>query len=66
MKTNKPTKKTRSIYWMLVRSQENGRSLLETTVYALIALCAVAAILQFAEQPDPLPLTSLPSAVSTG
>lgn len=54
------------MFWMLVRSEEKARSLLETMLYALIALCAVAAILQFAEQPDPLPLTSLPSAVSPG
>jgi len=52
------------MYWMLVRSEEKARSLLETTAYALIALCAVVAILQFSEQPDPLPLTSLPGSIS--
>jgi hypothetical protein len=62
MKTNKQTKERRSMYWMLVRSQENARPFFEVVIYTLIALSAVAAILQFAQQPDPLPFIVLPGA----
>jgi hypothetical protein len=51
------------MYWMLVRSEEKARPFFEATIYAALALCAVAAILQFVQQPDPLPLTSLPGSV---
>jgi hypothetical protein len=36
---------------LLVRSEENERSVLETVIYALFILSAVAAIFQFAQQP---------------
>lgn len=52
MKTNEPIKKVgESIYSLLVHSEEKKRALFETIVYGLVILSAVAAILQFAEQP---------------
>ena len=39
-------------YTLLVRSEERGRSLAETLIYALLGLCAVISIWQFAKQ-DP-------------
>ena len=64
MKTNKrKMPKEESAYAMLVRSEEKNRGYVETTLYALIVLAAVAAIMQFNLQPDPLPLTTLPSII---
>jgi hypothetical protein len=61
MKTDKPLSKTEeSTYALLVRSGVSMRAIFETIMYCLIALSAVAAILQFADQPDPLPLAGLP------
>ena len=40
-----------STYAMLVRSEEKKRALLEMIVYSLVILSALAAILQFADQP---------------
>jgi hypothetical protein len=52
VKTNKPNKNLgRSTYLLLVRSEEKKRALFETIVYGLILLSALAAILQFADQP---------------
>jgi hypothetical protein len=52
MKTNEPIKKVgESTYSLLVHSEEKKRALFETIVYGLVILSAVAAILQFAEQP---------------
>ena len=60
MKTKKkiPVKATQpnnnveeSTYGMLVRSEDKKRALLETIVYGLVILSALAAILQFADQP---------------
>ena len=63
MKTNKPSNEIEeSAYSLLVRSEDKKRAYFETIVYALILLSAVAAILQFAQQSDPLPLTALPGA----
>jgi hypothetical protein len=53
-----------STYSLLVRSQERNRAVFEAIVYGLIILSAVAAILQFTDQPDPLPLTALPGSGS--
>ena len=44
-------------YALLVHSEEKGRSIMETAVYALLGLSAVLSILQFAEQPNRLPAT---------
>ena len=38
-------------YALLVRSEDKKRALLETIVYGLIILSALAAILQFTDQP---------------
>ena len=52
MKTNQSNNNgEESIYAMLVRSEEKKRGLFETIVYGLIIFSAVAAILQFADQP---------------
>ena len=40
-----------STYTLLVRSEDKKRALLETIVYGLVILSALAAILQFTDQP---------------
>ena len=63
MNANEPINEVEeSSYSMLVHSEEKKRAYFETIVYGLILLSAVAAILQFAEQADPLPLTALPGS----
>ena len=44
-------------YALLVQSEEKGRNIMETAVYALLGLSAILSILQFVEQPDRLPTT---------
>jgi hypothetical protein len=44
-------------YALLVQSEEKGRNIMETTVYALLGLSAILSILQFVQQPDRLPVT---------
>ena len=39
-------------YALLVRSEEKGRSIMETAVYALLGLSAILSILQFIQQPE--------------
>jgi hypothetical protein len=52
MKTSQPNSNAEeSTYALLVRSEDRKRALLETIVYGLIILSALAAILQFADQP---------------
>ena len=52
MKTSQPNNNVEeSTYAMLVRSEEKKRALLEMIVYGLVILSALAAILQFADQP---------------
>jgi hypothetical protein len=46
-----------TIYAMLVQSEEKGRSIMETAVYALLGLSAILSILQFVQQPERLPAT---------
>jgi hypothetical protein len=46
-------------YALLVRSEEKGRGIMETAVYALLGLSAILSILQFAQPPDRLPATTL-------
>jgi len=53
--------KNQSIYGLLVRSEEKGRSRMETAVYAMCIVSAVAAIGQFIWQPAPLSFESLVS-----
>jgi hypothetical protein len=63
MKTNTAnTEHEESTYSMLVHEEEKKRGIFETIAYVLIILSAIAAILQFADQPDPLPLTALPGS----
>ena len=47
--------KKRSTYRLLVQSEEKSRNVLETVLYALFAVSALAAIWQFAEQPASVP-----------
>jgi len=59
MKINKPMNEAEeSTYALLVRSEEKRRAIFETIIYGLILLSAIAAILQFADQPDPLGVAS--------
>jgi hypothetical protein len=52
MKTSQPNNNVgKSTYALLVRSEDKKRALLETVVYGLAILSALAAILQFADQP---------------
>src|SRR5881296_3047329 len=44
-----------SIYGLLVHSEEKGRGIMETAVYATCILSVVAAICQFIAQPTPTP-----------
>ena len=44
-------------YAMLVQSEEKGRSIMETAVYALLGLSAILSILQFVQQPERVPTT---------
>ncbi len=48
-----------STYALLVRSEEKERTLLETVVYFLVVLSAIAAIWQFVKQPIALPLEAV-------
>jgi hypothetical protein len=48
--------KIESTYTLLVRSEERGRSMMEVGGFTLIALSALVAIWQFAQQPTSLPL----------
>jgi hypothetical protein len=51
MKTNEPNdKKEESTYSLLERSEEKKRGLVETLMYGLVVLSAVAAILEFARE----------------
>lgn len=52
MKTSQPNNNTEeSTYALLVRSEDKKRALLETILYCVVILSALAAILQFADQP---------------
>jgi hypothetical protein len=52
METNQPNKNVEeSTYALLVRSEDRKHALFETIVYGLVILSALAAILQFADQP---------------
>jgi hypothetical protein len=44
-------------YALLVQSEEKGRGIMETVVYALLGLSAILSILQFVQQPNRLPMT---------
>jgi hypothetical protein len=55
-----------SLYALLTRSEDVKRGYFETIVYAVMVLSAVAAIVQFATQRDPLPLITLPDSLPLG
>ena len=44
-------------YAMLVQSEEKGRSIMETAVYALLGLSAILSIMQFVQQSERVPAT---------
>jgi hypothetical protein len=48
--------KKRYTYKLLVQSEEKSRNVLETVIYALVAISALVSIWQFAEQRNALPL----------
>jgi hypothetical protein len=50
-KTIQPNNLEESTYALLVRLEDTKHALFETIVYSLVALSALAAILQFADQP---------------
>jgi hypothetical protein len=50
-KTIQPNNLEESTYALLVRSEDTKHALFETIVYSLVALSALVAILQFADQP---------------
>ena len=62
--TQTPNEVEESTYSLLVRSNERKRGFCETIIYSLMILSAVAAILQFVEQRDSLPLSALPISAS--
>ena len=52
MKTRLPSNNVEeSTYALLVRSEDKKRALFETILYSLVAVGALVAILQFADQP---------------
>jgi hypothetical protein len=51
-----------STYALLVRSEEKRRTAFEIVLYILCVLSALAAIWQFVQQPNALPLTSINTA----
>ena len=55
--------KKRYTYKLLVQSEEKSRNVLETVVYALVAVSAIISIWQFAEQPTMLPLQQVGQTV---
>ena len=58
--------KKRSTYRLLVQSEEKSRNVLETVLYALFAVSALAVIWQFAEQPATLPVRATGSVLEEG
>jgi putative exporter of polyketide antibiotics len=51
-----------SIYGLLVHSEEKGRGIMETAVYATCILSVAVAILQFISQPTPDPFAGFDSS----
>ena len=51
-----------SIYGLLVHSEEKGRGIMETAVFATCVLSVAAAILQFISQPTPDPFAGFNSS----
>jgi len=53
----------RSTYRLLVQSEEKSRDILETALYALVALAGLLTIWQFAEEPNALSLHQVRTGV---
>jgi len=53
-----------STYTLLVRSEEKGRGILETLVYAIFILCVVLSIWQFAQSPIKIPAAGIERCVA--
>ena len=51
----------KSIYGLLAQSEEKGRGIMETAVYATCIFSVVAAIMQFIGQPTPDPFAGFES-----
>jgi hypothetical protein len=51
----------KSIYGLLAQSEEKGRGIMETAVYATCILSVIAAIMQFIGQPTPDPFAGFES-----
>jgi len=65
MTTSQPNNEIHeSTYALLVRSEQEKRSLLEMIAYGVFILSVVAAIWQFAHQPVNLPIATMPQTVS--
>ena len=47
---------TQTPYGLLLRSHETGRSILETVIYAVLGVCVMVSIVQFAQQPSNFPM----------
>ena len=60
--TNMNNETHQSIYGLLVHSEEKGRGIMETAVYATCILSVAAAILQFISQPTPDPFAGFDSS----
>jgi len=56
LKDKSMNNEAQSTYGLLVQSEEKGRSIMETVVYALVGLSAIVSIWQFVEQPNRLPI----------
>src|SRR5437899_12139766 len=56
LKDKSMNNEAQSTYGLLVQSEEKGRSIMETVVYALVGLSAIVSIWQFAEQVNRLPI----------
>ena len=56
-------KNDQSIYGILAGSEEKGREVMETAVYATCILSVIAAIFQFIGQPTPDPFAGFDPAV---
>jgi len=60
LKDESMNNEAQSTYELLVQSEEKGRSIMETVVFALVGLSAIVSIWQFAEQPNRLPIGPTP------
>ena len=62
--TNNIDNKFESTYGLIVRSEEKGRSVLETAVYTVFVLSVVVSIWQFAQTPVTTPAPGVEPCVA--